>query len=58
MSIGDKRALFPNRIFAIFARYPQLIYVGAQERFDEICVSVAAIHRFAISFFVGGFVVR
>ena len=59
MSINYKRALFPNPIFAIFTRYSQLIYVGANKRSDEICVFAAA--RFIdlpFHFFVGGFVVR
>ena len=54
-----KRALFCNPIFAIFGRYPELIYVVAEKRFDEIFVfGSRALHRFAISFFVGGFVTR
>jgi hypothetical protein len=43
MSMSYKRALFCNPIFAIFTRYPQLIYVGVKKRFDEICVLVAAL---------------
>jgi hypothetical protein len=59
MSMSYKTALFCNPIFAMFARYAQLIYVGAKKRFDEICVfGSRALHRFAISFFVGGFVTR
>ena len=38
-SMSHKSALFPDRIFAIFGRYPQLIYAGAENALTEFAFS-------------------